>query len=205
MGPQVMPGRVLPVPYLASFLWYSAYMEARFYGLDEEDAVNLASSRCILKNKDYARSQISDDMRISVPLEGSSSAKHLPPEILSISDHGNWRHNHIAALDTVFSRTPAFLFLRDDILRVICREYPLLSMLTGEIHEVVKSFLQLDMLIEILMNLNSSEYDRIIKVGAEMYAGVAPCCSMVAVTSSLGRDAIFPLLFSLSEKNSFCL
>lgn len=56
----------------------------------------------------------SGPLALSIPVERPS---HSPAMIdVRLSEHGNWRHVHLAALDSYYRHTPYYDYYRDDLL-----------------------------------------------------------------------------------------
>src|SRR5574344_1474574 len=52
---------------------------------------------------------------LTVPIEGFEGSKCLMRDI-RISDHGNWRHLHLNALESAYSESPYYEYYIDDLL-----------------------------------------------------------------------------------------
>lgn len=63
---------------------------------------------------------------LTVPVEKSDSPKCLMKDV-RISDHGNWRHLHLTALESAYGNTPYFEFYRDDFVPFYERKYEFLA------------------------------------------------------------------------------
>lgn len=130
----------VPVPYLASQRWYAEWLGALAGGLDDNQARKRASLLCCPDPRDFSRRALATRGQVlTVPLSGGGRrARHLPPEVCRMADHGRWPDVHIGAIRAVWGRTPFF----DHFIREVAQPYAspggrLLSELTEAHHRLV--------------------------------------------------------------------
>ena len=100
-------------PYLPSAKWYYHLLKAAAEGLDCDEALVMANSslpttrefaRCIIRNPGGS------NLMISAAVEGGGrrlrDIRQLPE--ISLSNHGNWRKTHPAAIEACYGRKPFF-------------------------------------------------------------------------------------------------
>lgn len=69
---------------------------------------------------------------ISVPVQTNGGNKIGIKDVL-ISDHGNWRHNHINAIKTAYGSSPFYEYYKDDLENVLNKPYKYLWDLNEEL------------------------------------------------------------------------
>lgn len=80
---------------------------------------------------------------LTVPVEKSDSLKCLMKDV-RISDHGNWRHLHLMALESAYGNTPYFEFYRDDFAPFYERKFEFLVDFDMELCHMVCRLLDIE-------------------------------------------------------------
>ena len=80
---------------------------------------------------------------LTVPVEKSDSPKCLMKDV-RISDHGNWRHLHLMALESAYGNTPYFEFYRDDFVPFYERKFEFLVDFDMELCHMVCRLLDIE-------------------------------------------------------------
>lgn len=134
------------VPFLPSFRWYAVWLRERRNGKPEDLARGTANSETGITGKDFARAKIrgcSGATLLPIPIVGGSATlkrQRMIPSAL-LSDHGNWRHIHLATIETIYGRYPfsgeILALLRD----VYASSETTLSAFNTRIHETVASII----------------------------------------------------------------
>lgn len=170
-----------PVPYLPSLLW----MRTRGEGLE-------------MKTRDYTRTRIWSNtpggMTLTVPVAGgSSAAKRLPPDRLTISGHGDWTRIHLGALDAAYGKEPYFQHLFPAMaMRIEC--YPeKLTELNAALLAAMLEFLDYDNEMPGVLALENAHPERFRSIAERLWRGIDPIHSFLEALFRYGRDAIFLL------------
>jgi len=79
---------------------------------------------------------------LTVPVEHAGGRK-MPMRDVRISDHGNWRHLHWAALVTAYEGSPFFEYYADDLRPFYERRYAFLADFNAELQAAVLDLLGL--------------------------------------------------------------
>lgn len=200
-------------PYLASAGWYAQWLRGMSAGMTDMEAQSVASKACCLKGKDFARCRIvgnGTEMMLSIPVEGGASRlKRLSGATagnqanILISEHGNWRHAHIGALQAAYGRTPYFPHLMPTLEKAYYSGEKSLEALNEIMHKaVVKMMFGDDTPANLLNAVNGNKHflDR----GKELALSVSPDISVVDLLMHHGRESLLPLLYPspLSTLNS---
>ncbi|MCH5224630.1 MAG: WbqC family protein [Muribaculaceae bacterium] len=106
--------------------WFSQFLGGLFAGMTMEEAVFEANRRCTTV-KDFSRMSLDhangEMIKLSIALEGGnrilrtmelepSRNKALPSiSQLRLSDHGNWRKNHLGAFESILGKKPYYRHL----------------------------------------------------------------------------------------------
>lgn len=180
------------IPFLPSFRWYAAWLSERRKGVDEVAAVGIANTVAGIRGKDFARAVIcgnAGEHLLSVPVAGGSAmlkqTRHLP-EII-ISEHGNWRHVHLGALEAAYGRMPFYQHLIPDILRCYEQDIQSLAEFNHSLHDSLCSLFLPSSLAE---NLPEAAAER----GRELLGEVAQDRSIIDTLFRLGPESLLPLL-----------
>ncbi len=167
------------VPYAASAEWYAA------------------AGNVPLSLRDLARCYIYSSQGrqcLSVPIEGGASAiKRRHPSEWMLSDHGNWRHVHIGALNAAYSRTPYFEHLSPFIFPLIENSSGRLADLTLSIDKVLRDFIRLDNQRDALEKMVVEERSMYSQLREETLAEIRINCSLLDAAFRIGPSAIFAL------------
>lgn len=197
-------------PYLASAGWYAQWLRGISAGMTDMDAQSVASKACCLKGKDFARCRIvgnGAEMMLSIPVEGGASRlKRLTENSdsdkanIAMSEHGNWRHAHMGALQAVYGRTPYFPHIMPMLEEVYNSVEKSLEIFNDMIHKVIVDIIfGADSPADIFDSIKRDKrfFDR----GRELELNVSPDISVVALLMQHGKESLLPLL-SPSTLNS---
>lgn len=178
--------------------------------MPDSDSRAAASKTCCLRGKDFARCRIvgnGEEMMLSIPVEGGASRlKRLPSNTdrdkanIAISEHGNWRHAHIGALQAAYGRTPYFPHLMPILEEIYNSGEKSLATFNEMIHKAIAEMIfGADTPADIFDSINGNKhfFDR----GKELVLNVSSDISVVALLMNHGKESLLPL-FSPSTLNS---
>lgn len=191
-------------PFLPSALWYAEWMDAISHGASFTEACAKASILSGCKGKDVARCLLpghgEETSLMGVPLEGGAGQlKNHSCKVAAIqlSNHGNWRHNHLSTLEALYGRTPFFQHLMPLLRERYVFNAERAASLSGfnlRLHEAITGFIgDVPELSQILSSETLHER------GEEVAAGINPRLSIIDPLMRYGREAVLALPL-LSEK-----
>ena len=186
-------------PYFADSAWYGRWIESLHLGHDIAKSILIANEKAA--PREFARCRIADvedkEMLLSMAVEGG--ARKLKNreniETLRLSDHGNWRHVHLKAMEACYGRKPFFIHLFP-YLKALYRneELKTLDVFNTEAHKIVVRFL--------LGNINVSEFNLfptnpvLMERGKEIAGEIKRDFSVIDAIMNFGPEAIIGI-FSL--------
>lgn len=134
---------ILSTSYLPPISFFFYFFE--FYNSRYE--VYIESEENFIKQTYRNRAYISDNNGIhciSVPIESNGGKKIGIKDVL-ISNHIDWRHNHINAIRTAYGSSPFYEYYKDDIESVIKKPYKRLWDLNEDLIHTIISISDLDL------------------------------------------------------------
>ena len=138
----------LTVPYLPSQKWMSEWIEHRLAGKSAVEAAVIAD-RCI-DRRQMGRTLISGangTQLLTIPVTGGASVwKRRNLNDVEISQHGNWQHTHLGAIEAAYARTPYFDTLFDALKPLYSKAEGSLALFNAAILEVLISFINIETL-----------------------------------------------------------
>lgn len=111
---------LLPSSYLPSVGWFvQLYSHSRAW-IEAHDHYQKQTcrNRCVIASPNGV-------LPLTVPIERYDTPK-CPMRDIRISDHGNWRHLHLNALDSSYRNSPFFEYYIDDFLPFYEKKYTFL-------------------------------------------------------------------------------
>ncbi len=168
-------------PYLASTLWIQGKVDSKE-----------------LKTRDYTRTTIEantpEGIVLTVPIVGgASAAKHLRPEELDVSEHGDWMRIHLGAIEAAYGREPYFQYLFPEIASIIdCHPKPL-STLNVLLMDKMMDFIGYGDAIEEINLLREVNTKRCSDISRRLESKINPYHSFLEPLFRLGPDSIFLL------------
>ena len=173
-------GELLP-PYLASTLWVRGKTDPKS-----------------LKTRDYTRTLIESNsakgMVLTVPVVGGASAvKRLDPELLEVSEHGDWTRIHLGAIEAAYGREPYFQHLFPEIAPVIAHHPQQLRHLNVLLLDKMMDFIGYRENIAEIRTLQESHPERCAAIKERLNSKIASSHSFIEALFRLGPDAIFLL------------
>ena len=185
------------VPYMASSAWYAGWLKGLSLGMPADEAAGFACCAADVYGKDYARCRITGGngiILLSESIEGGASRlkKSNRHGALLLSDHGNWRHIHMGALNASYGRTPYYQHFMPLLEEVYNSGEMSLSGFNGMIHSAICRMLCGDDSPEELLWL-AGETPRARQRGAEITADVFPELSVIDALMRHGKDTFLAL------------
>ena len=201
------------VPFAPSAAWYAAWWQARRNGLPDAQSVAAANIATGISGKDYARCRIKangNEILLSVAIEGGAARLKRRSHISSaqLSDHGNWRHVHLGAIEAAYGRAPYFQHLFPIISDVYSGTAGSLADFTLELHKAISGFLSIPEKTlfhnteqtdsGITAYLRSDATDRIhpeaiYERASELAVQISPHLSIIDPLMHLGTEILLPL------------
>lgn len=194
------------IPFFPSFSWYAALLEVKPETQeDERKRIIRANSILKMSNRDMARTLISGNsgpMMLTVPVEGGSGMlkKGISPYSLSLSNHGNWRDNHLRALEASYGKTPFFIHLMPGIEKVYEESFATLGQLSDAIHRTLIAFISdegdsiLSESLSQFLKAKPEIYEKIRKRGPEIREGINSKLSIIDALMRYGRETLCALI-----------
>lgn len=174
-------------PLVPSLNWWTRWLSAYIDGASEIEAIKTANLQ-LSSPRGFGRFAVAqpnnkEPMMLSVALEGGGRALRSfhRLESLILSQHGNWRHTHLGALESLLGRTPFYRHLQPHIEKIyLDLHIQRLSDFNFAIFRVLKAFLLENVTPEAVKA--ASMRVEIINRGREIIADID------------GRDGILPHL-----------
>lgn len=139
---------MIPFPPVCARLgWYAKWVKCLYEGYSGEEAFNITNKSLAVSRRNLARYLIRgndhESLMLSVPVEGGAGVLKgcFPIEEIKLSDHGNWRHVHLKALDAAYGKTPFFIHLMPMLEKVYASTFLSLADFNIAIHQALSSFL----------------------------------------------------------------
>lgn len=197
------------IPYLASIGWYASWLKAVTDGFPDNDAIRIANNEKNVCGKDYTRCLIkggSSETLLSIPVEGGASRQKRASDIphLGISEHGNWRHTHMGALNAAYGRAPYYQHFMPMLETIYNSGVKSLKTFNEMVHSaVVNMLLGNGPLPEILKSYAPyfhmhHGYDPARGRGREIAGNMDLRISIIDLLMANGRESILPLLSSFN-------
>ena len=186
------------VPFAASLEWYAAWWHARCKGLPDTESIAAANIAAGISGKDYARCRImanGNEIILSMAIEGGAARLKRASLIPSaqLSDHGNWRHVHLGALEAAYGRTPYFQHLMPLINEVYNTQEKTLIGFNTAFHHAVCSFLDIENLKDVEDIMPSKLSCTMKERGEEIANGLGSGLSVIDSLMRLGKESILAL------------
>ena len=184
-------------PYLPSLRWYSLWLDALNNKAKEPVAIETASFSVGPRN--YARAILNDfrggSQVISIPIEGGSRLLRNPLNLEDavLSEHGNWRKNHLRALEALYGKSPFYDHLASALTEIyLDRSLVALKDFNVAIHRLLTRFL--------ISNLRPGDFNLLLRNpviklrGKEMSVGMDMETSIIGPLMKYGPETILALI-----------
>lgn len=197
------------IPYLASIAWYALWLNAIINGASTDEAIRIANLKGNISGKDFTRCRIkgtSSETFLSIPVEGGASRLKRTSNIpyIDISEHGNWRHTHMGAINAAYGRTPYYLYHMPMLESVYKSGERSLKKFNEMMHSAVICMLFGDgNPDEILRTCKSMclfpHYTPVKERGLEIAQNIDSNISIIDLLMTHGRVSLLPLLSTLNS------
>jgi len=124
----------------------NVYLSSAYLAPVEYYAHMLAADRVVVEQHDHYMKQTyrnrcviagpSGKIDLTIPTVKPETLK-CPMKDIRISDHGNWRHLHLYALESAYGHTPYFEYYRDDFAPFYERKFEFLMDFNEALQEMV--------------------------------------------------------------------
>ncbi|MCH5233957.1 MAG: WbqC family protein [Muribaculaceae bacterium] len=185
-------------PLMPSARWFATFLQAYAKGMTVSDSIIFANSD-LSSSRDFGRflilgSQCSP-VTLSVAVEGGGRQLRYPDKImeLKLSEHGDWRKNHLKAMEACLGRKPYFPYIFPYLSGIyLDKNLQTLQDFNNEIFKFLFKF--------ILGNINNSEISRFYnneilgKRGQEVSSDINPEISIFEVISNFGKESLIGFL-----------
>lgn len=186
-------------PYMASAQWYAVWLKSISNGMNEIDAIQTANRVNGIERKELVRCRImtgkGESLLLSMAVEGGSrKLREINKEQgLSLSAHGNWRKNHLGALEALYGKTPFYEHIMSGLFPVFKnQDLTALSSFNSGIHKVLSEFLLGDFYFN-EKNNPFSENVVLMERGKEIAKRINPKISIIDSLMHLGRESLLAL------------
>lgn len=132
----------LTTAYLAPVGYYAHLLAADKVWVEQYDHYMKQTyrNRCIIAGP-------SGKIDLTVPTVKPDTLK-CPTKDIRISDHGNWRHLHLYALESAYGNTPYYEYYRDDFVPFFERRYDFLMDFNEALQEMICGLIDLQPHVE---------------------------------------------------------
>jgi len=132
----------LTTAYLAPVEYYAHMLAADKVWVEQHDHYMKQTyrNRCIIAGP-------SGRIDLTVPTVKPDSLK-CPTKDIRISDHGNWRHLHLYALESAYGHTPYFEYYRDDFVPFYEKRYDFLMDFNEALQEMICGLIDMQPCVE---------------------------------------------------------
>lgn len=191
---------VTVVPYLPTLRWYAVWFGSRCRGMEEEESQAYANRVCGISGKDFARTVIASPtgpVRLSVAVEGGAPRlKRTGAEsAVSLSDHGNWPHVHLGAIEAIYGRAPYYQYLMPELHDILEDRPVKLKELNRRLHTWITGYFQPSGGIRIA--------DAVRRRGEEIGRKLDPDISVIDALMRYGPETNLVLIHYYSETSDY--
>lgn len=185
-------------PLLPSSDWMASFLDALTREKDFDFAISSANNS-LPTPREFARYQIldsrGDHLTLSVAVEGGGRQLRDFSKIqnLFLSEHGDWRRNHLRALEACLGKKPYFPYLFPDLnLIYLDKELKTLKDFNFRLFEFLLTFLLADIPLSQIARFHSDEVlqERGLEIASQIPRGIS---SFEAVAIH-GKEALLGFL-----------
>ena len=181
-------------PYLPSAGWYKDWLKSFADGADDSNAIIYANEKGKV-TRELARTLIKDasdrDLILSIAVEGGARQLRVGDKIkeICLSEHGDWRHNHLNAIASAYGKKPFFPHIFPN-LKNIYEDLTLIKLedFNLNLHQLMVSWLMSSLKRDDfnLFQINSVLIER----GKEYRAVINPKISLLDTIMNIGNESI---------------
>lgn len=180
-------------PLSPSFVWWQRWLKAFIETEDSSQAI--AAANIGMGNKEFNRiilpDQNGEELILSLPIQGGAKTLKSSTNLkdLLLSDHGDWRRNHLKTFEACLGKKPLFRHFSSGIDAIYSnRELNTLEDFNSAIFRQLSAFILENISLEEFRQYSSSEIIK--KRGKEVLEQINPRISAIHAFSSLGKEAI---------------
>ena len=189
---------MVKIPPLApSARWFKDYFTAVISGKTEVEAVISANLK-LDSSRDFGRYSLLDtsgkEIMLSVAVNGGGRQLRSLDKVsqAKLSEHGDWRKNHLGAIEACLGRKPFYPYIIERITPVYNdRSLVTLADFNSAIFNVVRAFLMGDISANQLKELSGTE--AVASRGKEIADSFLPRISLLQYLSIFGRETLLGL------------
>lgn len=192
-------------PLLPSGAWYAMYVKALLNGLPDMRALEIANNS-LHSSKAFGRFCLKDKKReyifLSIAVEGGGRQLRNPDalERLKLSDHGDWRKNHLGAIEACLGKKPFYRHLQPALTAIyLNHRLESLKDFNTAIFCLVNSFLMENIrpsgMAEALSDII------LIERGKEIAEHIDPDVSVLQSVSEYGRETLLGMIAGLGNSD----
>lgn len=195
----------MEIPYLPSVEWYKKYVVAVCQNRQMTATPFISDRRHLNRCQIVTAGGI---QTLSVPIEGGGKAlRNTPFHLISLSDHGNWRHVHWNALFSAYGKAPFFEHYAHLFEPIYRQPLKTLADLNSSLHNAAVKALALDNILpyivenfpmEMLSDEETAKETTYYQLRADRFGFVAGM-SIVDLIFNEGPQAILTLLPSVAH------
>lgn len=203
-----MEQRGVTPPFMPPTEWYVQWWRARLDGKDDPESIAEANGMMERVDKKYTRNFsrckicMADgrEQMLSVPLDGGAKALRGGKDVgeNTISDHGNWRHVHLGAINAAYGKTPFFPHLLPEIEEAYRHSYGKLEEFNIAIHRALSSFIINGSEPDALRRVSEGNISRAVSIGLEMAEKTEKDRSILDLIMKFGPETLLYLYYAIT-------
>lgn len=182
------------VPFLPTLRWMALWLQRQAEGYDYRQAVEKANETAST-SKEMARTMIcspeGERLMLTVPVVGGSKRLRSGKVFLNtvpLSDHGNWRHNHLGAFEACYGRAPYYSHLIPELINIYQKEIFSLQEFNFAILKALSSFIMQDISVGDLKDIFNSTLIK--RRGGELAPLTDPEISVIDPLMKFGKETL---------------
>lgn len=178
--------------------WFSAFIDRWIEKGDEQEAIEYANT-FLSSSKEFGRMRLknvkNESLALSVAIEGGGRALRSFDNVSDacLSDHGNWKKNHLGAFEACLGKKPFFRHLLTGLEKPFTDEtYLSLRDFNSAIFNTLKTFLIGNAGIEAVALYKK---DPIVKArGRELLKSIDPDISLIQAVADYGQETLLAVM-----------
>lgn len=181
-------------PLAPSAFWMSLFLKSISGGKSLHEAICETNS-VVSGTRDFARFSLLDSQSsplfLSVAVEGGAKQlkKPIGLELLQISEHGDWRKNHLGAMEACLGKKPFYRHLEPRFSEVwLNKRIGSLKEFNTAIFEVIATFILEDIKKEQLADFYKQKHFQ--ERGVELVKDLDPSVSSLQWISTFGKESL---------------
>lgn len=147
-----------------------------------------------------ARTELRGGVTLRIPVEGGGKQlKHRSanPDQIFLSNHGKWRHEHLAAMSAVYGKAPYYGYLFPLIKEVYGESEGItLGEFNRKLNAVMDRVLNIDRAKDSLLKMQEEYPERLAAISQRIKGKMDYSISIIDAVFRLGPEAVFGLIDS---------